>query len=194
MKLKKIGPAAIILFALLFVGASAEEGGPAAASSGLPAKAVNFLILFGGLGFFLRKPVRELLEKRSAAVRHSLDEAQASRVEAEEKRASAGARLDGVAAEIGRMKAEAASRGRLEKDRIARAADEEGARLRDLAGREIDAQARTAVRELKAFVAEAATSIARERIRKGLAAGDQAALVDKSIERLSKLNEKSHSD
>jgi F0F1-type ATP synthase membrane subunit b/b' len=193
LKLEKIGPVAIIFLALLFMGASPEEGGRPAAPMNFLGKVVNFLILFGGLGFLLHKPVRTLLEKRSADVRRSLDEAHASRVEAEEKRAAAGTRLDGVAAEIGRIKAEAASRGRLEKERIARAADEEGARLRDLAGREIDAQARTAVRELKAFVAEAATSIARERIRKGLTAGDQAALVDKSIERLSRLNEKSHS-
>jgi F-type H+-transporting ATPase subunit b len=193
LKLEKIGPASIVFLALLFIGASPEEGGRAAASMGFLGKVVNFLILFGGLGFLLHKPVRALLEKRSADVRRSLDEAQASRVEAEEKRAAAGSRLDGVAAEIGRMKTEAASRGQLGKERIARAADEEGARLRDLAGREIDAQARAAVRELKAFVADAATSIARERIRAGLAAGDQAELVDKSIERLSRLNEKSYS-
>lgn len=193
MKLEKIGPVGIILLALLFIGASPEEGGQAAAPLDFLGKVVNFLLLFGGLGFLLRKPVRALLEKRSADVRRSLDEAQASRVEAEEKRAAVGGRLDGVASEIGRMKAEAAARGRVEKERIARAANEEGARLRDLAGREIDVQARTAVRELKAFVAEAATSIARERIRKGLAAEDQAGLVDKSIERLSRLNEKPHS-
>ncbi len=193
MKLEKIGPAAISFLALLFMGASPGEGGQAAAHMDFLGKVVNFLILFGGLGFLLRKPVRALLEKRSTDVRRSLDEAQASRVEAEGKRAAAGARLEGVAAEIGQMKAEAASRGRLGKERIAQAADEEGARLRDLAGREIDAQARTALRELKAFVAEAATSIARERIRKGLAEGGQAELVDKSIERLSRLNEKSYS-
>ncbi|HEX2695923.1 MAG TPA: ATP synthase F0 subunit B [Acidobacteriota bacterium] len=193
MKLEKTGLAATLLLALLFTGASPAEEGHAAASSDLPAKAVNFLILFGGLGYFLYKPVRALLEKRSADVRHSLDEAAASRSEAEGKRAAARGRLDGVAAEIERMKAEAASRGRLEKDRIARAAEEEGARLREFTAREIDLQTRTAVRELKAFVAETATSIARERIRGALGPGDQGALVDKSIERLSRLNEKSHS-
>jgi F-type H+-transporting ATPase subunit b len=191
LKLEKTGLAAILLLALLFAGASPAEEGHEAASSDLPAKAVNFLILFGGLGYFLYKPVRALLEKRMADVRHSLDEAAASRSEAEGQRAAARGRLDGVAAEIERMKAEAASRGRLEKDRIARAAEEEGGRLREFTAREIDLQTRTAVRELKAFVAETATSIARERIRGALGPGDQGALVDKSIERLSRLNEKS---
>lgn len=193
MKLDKTGLATILLFALLFTGASPAEEGHAATSSDLPAKTVNFLILFGGLGYVLYKPLRALLEKMSADVRKSLDEAAASRTDAETKSEAIRGRLDGVAAEIGRMKADAASRGRLEKERIARAAEEEGARLREFAAREIDFQTRAAVRELKAHVAETATSMARERIRGALAPGDQAGLVDRSIERLSKLNEKSHS-
>jgi hypothetical protein len=40
-------------------------------------------------------------------------------------------------------------------------------------------------------VAETATSLARERIRKNLVPDDHSLLVDKSIERLSKLDEKS---
>ncbi len=163
-----------------------------AASSDLPAKAVNFLILFGGLGYLLYKPVRAILEKRTSDVRHSLDEAASARAEAEGKRLEAKGRLDGVAAEIDRMRTDSASRGRQEKDRIARAAEEEGARLREFAAREIDLQTRAAVRELKSFVADSATSIARERIRAALGPGDQSALVDKSIERLSRLNEKPH--
>ncbi len=192
MKLDRTGLATLLLFALLFSGASPAEEGHAAASSDLPAKAVNFLILFGGLGYLLYKPVRALLEKASSDARRSLDEAAASRAEAEGKRDAARGRLDGMAAEIERMKADAASRGRLEKDRIARAAEEEGARLREFTAREIELQTRAAVRELKAYVAETATSIAREKIRGALDPGDQAGLVDRSIERLSKLNERPH--
>jgi F-type H+-transporting ATPase subunit b len=188
----KTGLAAIILLALLFPAASAAAEEGKASSSDLPAKAVNFLILFGGLGYLLYKPVRAMLEKKSADVRRSLDEAAASRAEAEGKCLAAKERLDGVGAEIERIKAEAASRSRLEKERIARAAQEEGARLREFAAREIDLQARGAVRELRSFAAETATSMARERIRRSLGPEDQAGLVDKSIERLSRLNEKSH--
>lgn len=191
MRVPKTGLAAIILLALFFSGASPAGEGNEASSSDLPAKTVNFLILFGGLGYLLYKPVRALLEKRSADVRHSLDEAAAARAEAEEKGLAAKGRLEGVGAEIERIKTEAASRSRLEKDRIGRAAEKEGARLKELAAREIDLQARNAVRELQSFVAETATSIARERIRGALGPEEQSGLVDKSIERLSRLNEKS---
>ncbi len=189
---KKLGLAVILLLILLVAAVSPAEEGEAAASSGLLAKAVNFFILFGGLGYVLYKPVRALLEKKSADARRSLEEAASSRVEAEEKSKAARGRLDGVAAEIERMKAEGATRARIGKDRIARAAEEEGARLREFAAREIDLQSRGAVRELRTFVAEATTSIARERIRGALGPEDQAGLVDKSIERLSKLNEEPH--
>ena len=192
MRLPKTGLAAIILLALFFSGASPAGEGSEAASSDLPAKTINFLILFGGLGYLLYKPVRAMLEKRSADVRHSLDEAAAARALAEEKGLAAKGRLEGVGAEIERIKTEAASRSRFEKERIAQAAREEGARLREFAAREIDLQARGAVRELRTFAAETATSIARERIRKSLGPEDQAGLVDKSIERLSRLNEKPH--
>jgi F0F1-type ATP synthase membrane subunit b/b' len=61
-------------------------------------------------------------------------------------------------------------------------------------GLEIDARARAGIKDVRAFVAEKATAEARERIRKRLAAEDQAHLIDRSIERLSRLNEKSGSD
>ncbi len=189
MRHPKTGLAAIILLALLFSAASAAEE-EHKTSSDLPAKTVNFLILFGGLGYLLYKPIRAMLEKRSADVRHSLDEAAATRAGAEEKALSARGRLEGVGAEIERIRTEAASRSRFEKERIAQAAREEGARLREFAAREIDLQARGAVRELRTFAAETATSIARERIRKSLGPADQAGLVERSIERLSRLNEK----
>lgn len=186
----KKAPAAVLLAALLCMGATAEgEGHPTLDFLG---KVLNFLILFGGLGFLLHKPLRAMLEKRSGDARSALDAARASRSEAEARRETARTKLEGVAGEVERLKADAAARGRAGKERIARAAAEEGARLKDFAAREIEAQTRNAVRELKAYAAEAATAIARDRLRGRLAPEDQAALVDRSIERLSKLHEGPH--
>jgi F-type H+-transporting ATPase subunit b len=182
------GPAAVIFLALLFVGAAGEGEGHAGTMAFF-GKVINFLILFGGLGALLRKPLRAMLEKKASDIRSALDAARGSRIEAEERRESVRARLEGVAAEVERMKGDAAARGRAEKERIARAAADESVRLKDLAAREIDAQAAAAVRELRAFVAEAATAAVRERLRGRLAPEAQAGLVDRSIERLSRLNE-----
>ena len=89
------------------------------------------------------------------------------------------------------MKAGAEARGNLEKTKIAKQAEEEAARVLRLVRQEIDAYAQTGIREVRAYVAETATSLARERIRKKLVPEDHSLLVDRSIERLSRLNEKS---
>ena len=153
-------------------------------------KVVNFLILFGGLALVLRKPVAAILAKRTADVREALRAAEASRSAAEGRRADSAARLSELEDEIGRMMSTAEDVARREKDRIAAQAEEEARRLRRFTEQAIDQQVRSGVRELKARAAEAATDLARERIRKRLTAEDQAALIDKSIDRLSRLHER----
>jgi F0F1-type ATP synthase membrane subunit b/b' len=173
---------------LLFM--SAEEGAKASGTMDFVGKAVNFLVLFGGLAFILRKPLAAMLAKRSADVRETLRLAEASKAEAAAKRADSAARLSGLEDEIERMMGTAEEVARREKERIAAMAGEEGQRLRRFAEQAIDQQVRAGVRELKAHAAERATSIARERIRTKLTPKDQASLIDKSIERLSRLHEK----
>jgi F-type H+-transporting ATPase subunit b len=152
-------------------------------------KAVNFLVLFGGLAFVLRKPLSVMLAKRSADIQETFRLAEASRSEAAKKREESTARLSGLEEEIQRMMSTAEAEARREKDRIAAQAEEEAKRLRRFAEQAIEQQVRSGVRELTAGAAEAATALARERIRKKLTAADQAALIDKSIDRLSRLHE-----
>jgi len=183
----------LLLFALvpLFLFLSPGEGENAAGGAVLAGKVVNFLLLFGGLGFLLYKPVRAFLEKRTAETRRSLEEAESSRKDAEDRYKESMRRTEGLAGEIASMKAEAEAGGNREKAKIAKQAEEEAARVLRLVRQEIDAYAQTGIREVRTFVAETATSLARERIRKNLVPDDHSLLVDKSIERLSKLNEKS---
>jgi F-type H+-transporting ATPase subunit b len=178
----------------MILGAATAEGEAAAGSMDFLGKVVNFLILFGGLGYLLYKPTRAFLEKKSRGIEHEIEEAAFSRKEAEERLAAAGRRLEGLGREVANMRADAEARGRREKEAIAGLAREEAERIKRLTRQEIDARAKAGIRDVRAFVALKATSLARERIRKRLAAEDQAHLIDRSIERLSRLNEKSGSD
>jgi F-type H+-transporting ATPase subunit b len=153
-------------------------------------KVVNSLVLFGGLAFLLRKPVKALLAKRTADVGESLRQAEAGRSEAEARAGTSKAKLAGLAAEVGRLKAEAEVEGRRETERIAGAAALEAERLKKFTRQELDAQVRGSIGELKAYAAARATGIAREKIRRRLTPEAQSALIDKSIDRLSKLHEK----
>jgi F-type H+-transporting ATPase subunit b len=152
-------------------------------------KLVNFLILFGGLGFVLRKPLKAMLAKRTADIGDTILGAERARSAAETKAAESRAKLAGLEAEVRRLKTDAEEEGRREAGRIARAAAEEAERLKRFARQEVEGQVRQGVRELKAYAAARATDLARERIRKRLTPEVQAALIDRSIRRLTAIHE-----
>ncbi|HYA48108.1 MAG TPA: ATP synthase F0 subunit B, partial [Burkholderiales bacterium] len=150
--------AAVILAVLpLLVFMSAEEGAKTSATIDFIGKAVNFLILFGGLAFVLRKPVVAMLAKRSADVQETLRLADASTADAAAKRAESEARLSGLEDEIRRMMGTAEAVAQREKERIAGLAAEEAQRLRRFTEQAIDEQVRSGLRELRAHAAETAT-------------------------------------
>jgi F0F1-type ATP synthase membrane subunit b/b' len=162
-----------------------------AASLDFLGKVINSLILFGGLTVALWKPVKAMLAKRTKDVGDSIFRAGTGRAEAEARALESRAKLAGLAAEVERLKAQAEEAGKKEAERIAQAAAAEAERLKKLTRQELDEQVRRGLGELKAFAAERATALARERIRAKLTPALQTALLDRSIDRLSKLHEES---
>ena len=193
MMMSRRQAAAVLLVLPLFLFMSVEEGARTSATMDFIGKTVNFLILFGGLAFVLRKPLAAMLAKRSLDIQAALRQAQESKAEAEEKYREAEAKIAGLEAEVRRLIEAAKAEARGNKDRIAVLAAEESQRLRKFAEQESDQQVRAGRQELKAYAAQRATELARERIRQRLTPADQAALIDKSIERLSEFHEKSGS-
>jgi len=185
--------AAVLLVLPLFMFMSAEEGARASATMDFVGKAINFLILFGGLAFVLRKPLAAMLGKRACDIQETIRLVDESKAEAEKKHVEAERDIAGLAEEIQRMMETAQTVAQHEKERIARLAAEEAARVQKYTEQEIDQQVRGGLHELKTYAAERGTSLARERIRKKLTPADQADLIDKSIERLSQFYEKSGS-
>ena len=157
-------------------------------------KAINFIVLFGGLAYLLRKPLRSFLEKRSQDIQRTLKETEASRKEAEQKLQEAKAHLAGLEEEIEKMRKEAGVEGQKERERTLQLAQKEAEKIRYFAGQEIEMLTRAGIQELKEFTAELAASLAEERIRKKMTLEDHSQLIDKSIERLSELYEESNSD
>lgn len=182
--------AAVLLILPLFLFMSAAEGGHVSATMDFIGKTVNFLILFGGLGFLLRKPLAAMLAKRSADIQETIRLADAGKADAERRHGDFEARLAELEDEVRRMMATAEGVAQGERERIARLAAEESQRIRRFAEQEIDEQLRAAKQALRAYAADAATGLARDRIRKRLTPADQAALIERSIGRLSSLHEK----
>jgi F0F1-type ATP synthase membrane subunit b/b' len=163
---------------------------PPSATLDFLSKVANALVLFGGLTLVMRKPVKAMLAKRTADVGESLRRAQTGRTEAEAWSEASKAKLAGLEDEVRALKAEAEAEGRRQAELISRAAAAEAERLKKLTRQELDEQVRRGVGELKGYAAGRAAAIARERIRRRLTPEAQAALIDKSIDRLSKLHEK----
>ena len=154
-------------------------------------KLVNFLILFGGLAFVLRKPLKAMLAKRTVDIGEAIRDAEGARAGAETKAGESRDKMAGLEGEVRRLKIAAQEEGRRETERIARTAAEEAGRLKKFTRQELEEQVRRGVHELRTYAAARATDLARERIRKRLTPELQADLIDKSIDRLSRLNEKS---
>ena len=75
----------VILLVPFFLFLSSEEGESEAGGGFFAGMVVNFLLLFGGLGFLLYKPVRAFLQKKKDEIRRSLEEAESSRKDAEDR-------------------------------------------------------------------------------------------------------------
>jgi F-type H+-transporting ATPase subunit b len=184
-------PLLLVLLVLpLFLALSAEEGGRTSAAMDFLGKVINSAILFGGLTFVMWKPAKAMLAKRTVDVGESLRLAESGRADAEAKVVASRAKLAGLAAEVAKLKAEAEAEGKREIERISRAAADEAERLKKLTRQELEGQVRRSVGELKTYAAARAAAIARERIRRRLTPEGQTALIDKSIDRLSKIHEK----
>jgi len=163
---------------------------PPSATMDFLGKVVNSLILFGGLTFVLRKPLKAMLVKRTMDVSATIDQAETGRTEAEAKAVASKGKLACLEADVSALKAEAEEEGRRETERISRAAAEEAERFKKLTRQELDEQVRRSVGDLKAYAAGRAADLARERILRRLTPEIQADLIDKSIDRLSKFHEK----
>jgi len=156
-------------------------------------KVVNFLLLFGGLAYLLRKPLGKFLQGRSDSLENELRGAKDSREEAIERLATVEARLRTLDKEVEKLRLEAEKEGRALHQRIVEEARRDAERLKHFAGQEIEMLTQDAVRGIKEFAAALATDLARQRIQDQMTGEDQSSLIEKSIERLEKLHEKSNS-
>jgi F-type H+-transporting ATPase subunit b len=158
-----MGRRAAALLALLCLPAAlhaaAEAGGHSAALDFL-GKAVNFLILFGGLALVLRKPLAAMLDARKAAIRDELDQAASLRAEAEDKRRRSAERLSRLDQEVDELRREGEARAAAARQAVTAAAEQEKERILSLTRQEMDHLVRSGVLELRGYVGRKATEAA----------------------------------
>jgi F-type H+-transporting ATPase subunit b len=145
---------------------------------------VNFIILCGGLYYFLGTPFTEYLSGRSSQIRKDLLEAAELNRKATGQLADVDHKMKALPAEIDTLRTRGAEEIAAEDARIASAAASDRERLLTQTRREIEVRLRAAERELSEHAADLSVKLARERLSSDMTAADHARLVDRYIQQV----------
>lgn len=183
-------PAATLLVALLLLlpltsalAAGDDEAEPAqqGATTQLVFKWLNFVLVFGALGYLLRKPLGQAFAGQRAAIRGAIEEARQARTQAQARLQEIEQRLGRLEQEVEGLRREAADNAAAEKQRIHEAARREAERILATTRAEVDSAGRAARLELRAYAARLAVTLAEQRIQQQLTPETHAALFQASV-------------
>ncbi len=180
----------VVLLGLVAAGWAAEPGhgegggGLINLDKSLIVQAINFIILLLLLWRVGYKPLLAKMEERTAAIRRSLDEAQAARAEAAREQEENAARLRGAHVEAARIREQALREAQDEARKQIEAAQAQSRKLVDDTKAQLDAEIRRARDELRREVADLATAVAEKLVRKSLRDEDHRRIVADAVARL----------
>ncbi len=151
-------------------------------------RCVNFAVMVGLIGYFVRKPIRNALQSRRAEIEKTLADAAAARDAAEAKAREYQEKLTKASAEIESIYAAIRREGELERDKILASAKELAVKIEQ----EADAKAATAVArartELRAEATRLAVELAEELLAKSVTAADHKRLIDEYMQKVGELH------
>jgi F-type H+-transporting ATPase subunit b len=182
----------VLSLSLLLPGAALasgrEGGGLVNLDKSLIVQAINFLLLLLILWKLLYKPFVAKMEERSAAIRKSLEEAQAARAEAQRQREEHAQKIQAAHAEAQAIRATALAEAAEEQRRLVEGARAEAGRLVESARAEMAQDVRRARQELRQEVADVSIAVAEKLIRKSLNDSDHRKIVQDAISSLEQKN------
>jgi len=147
-------------------------------------KVINFVILVGGLGYVLRKPLAEFLSSRSASIRKGLEEGRKALENSQAQLRTVEEKLARLEAEIGEFKASARREMEAESLRLQQASTEEAARILESARAQTETAVRAAKLELKQYAAQKSVAFAEDLIRARLDPSGRSRLVTQFVANL----------
>lgn len=134
---------------------------------------LNFAVIAGMIFWFSRKSLPGMFRNRTASIQKAMEEARKASQDANRRLGDIESRLSRLDAEIGEMRASAERDAAAEEERIKAAAEEDARKIVASVEQEIAAAAKLARRELTAYAADLAVTLARKQIQVD-AATDQA--------------------
>ena len=125
---------------------------------------LNFAIVLGVIWWASRKNLPAMFRNRTASIQKSMEEARKASEDANRRLSEIESRLARLDDEIAEMRALSEKEASAEEQRIKAAAAEESRRIADAAGQEIAAASKAARRELTAYAADLAVTLASKQI------------------------------
>jgi F-type H+-transporting ATPase subunit b len=168
--------------------AAGGEGGLVNLDKSLIVQVINFLLLLFLLTKLLYKPFVAKMEERSQAIKKSLEESQAARLEAQRQREEHAAKIQAAYAEAQAIRATALAEAAEEQRRLVESARGEASRLVESARAEMAADLRRARQELRQEVADLSIAVAEKLVRKSLNDADHRKIVQEAIAGLERVN------
>ena len=177
--------------ALVFAASAPSEGGEHGGGGGLISldkslivQGINFLLLLVILNFLLYKPIVAKMQERTAAIRKSLEEAQAVRAEAARQQEENAARLRSAYQEAAAIREQALKDAAEEQRKLVENAQAEARRLVEGARAQTEADIRRAREELRREVSGLAIAVAEKLVRRSLHDEDHRRIVDDAIAKI----------
>lgn len=150
-------------------------------------KFVNLVIFLMG-AFYLHKrfgrPIREALRSRGEGIKRELAKAREDRDRALAKLVEVESRLESLDAEIARIEEKAQAEAEAEKQRIDLATQQEVAKIREQAKRDIENVGKAARLELRRFAASESVRLAEEMLKREIGPDDEARLTNLNVQEL----------
>lgn len=125
---------------------------------------INFAVIAGAIIWASKKNLPAMFHNRTASIQRAMAEARKTSEEANHRLADIETRLSRLGTEIQEMRSAGEKEAANEEARIKAAAIEDAKRIVQSAEQEIGAAARTARRDLTAYAADLAVSLARKQI------------------------------
>jgi F-type H+-transporting ATPase subunit b len=126
---------------------------------------LNFAVIAAVIVWLSKKNLPGVFRNRTLAIQKAMEEARKASQDANRRLEEIGARLSKLDSEIAGMRAAAEREAAAEEERIKAAATEDARKIVDSAEQEIAAAAKSARRELTAYAADLAVSLAKKQIR-----------------------------
>lgn len=148
---------------------------------GFLGKTFNVVLLFGGLIFFLRKPIIKLLTQKGLDIQEDIEHREQTLKETSAQLDQMRQRLEKLEDEIAGLKEDAKLSGQEEQKRIENIGSQEALRVLELADAEINTKMENAVRNLKARIADLTIDQFKQDIQKNLDKKTHEKIIENNI-------------